>query len=97
MVSKEEAKQALVNIFHFCEEIDNHLPDDEKTGYKMFPDYEKVRSYINESEKHGRWIQDYDGHMYSDVCSVCRGKSIFGARVYPYCPRCGAQMDTKAD
>lgn len=26
------------DIFNYCEEIDNHLPKEEQTGYRMLPD-----------------------------------------------------------
>lgn len=97
MVSKEEAKQALTNIFHFCEEIDNHLPDDEQTGYKMFPDYQLVREYINDSVKYGQWIEDIVNGQKCMWCSNCRNIiypcSIcgYGRNVLTYCHVCGSK------
>lgn len=44
--SKQKALAALDNIFNYCDEIDWNLPDNEKTGYDMFPDYFIIRKYI---------------------------------------------------
>ena len=41
-MNEEEIKEmikSLDNIFNYCEEIDNNLPEEDKTGYKMFNDY----------------------------------------------------------
>ena len=46
---KTEALNALDRIFDNCEEIDKCLPTNERTGYKMLPDVEKIRKYINRS------------------------------------------------
>lgn len=46
-ISRENAINALDRIFNFCEEIDNHLPDTEKTGYKMLSDYLIIMKYLN--------------------------------------------------
>lgn len=45
---RQAAVDALDRIFDQCEEIDVHLPegDPDKTGYKMYPDYIKVREYL---------------------------------------------------
>ena len=40
------ALEALERILNYCEEIDNHLPEAERSGYKMLPDYEVVRSAL---------------------------------------------------
>lgn len=37
-MDKEQALQAMARIFNYCEEIDLHIPEDERTGYKMLPD-----------------------------------------------------------
>lgn len=44
--AKQKALAALDNIFNYCEEIDCHLPDNEKTGYEMLSDYFIIRKYI---------------------------------------------------
>lgn len=48
MISKDEAIKALDRIWNFCEEIDFHLTPEERTGYKMLPDYQTVRKYLEE-------------------------------------------------
>ena len=47
--AKQKALAALNNIFNYCDEIDWNLPDNEKTGYDMFPDYLIIRKYIMET------------------------------------------------
>lgn len=34
----KEGLAALERIFNYCEEIDNNLPEEEKSGYNMLPD-----------------------------------------------------------
>jgi hypothetical protein len=45
-MTKEEALEALDRIFNYCEEIDCHLPKEERTGYVMYGDYMAIRNYI---------------------------------------------------
>ena len=47
-MTKEEAKETVRRIFNFCEEIDNSLPDDEKTGYRMVHDVFTLLRYIDD-------------------------------------------------
>ena len=37
MIEKGILKK-IDDIFNYCEEIDNHLPKEEQTGYRMLPD-----------------------------------------------------------
>lgn len=46
MISKEQALEAIERIFNYCEEIDLHIPEDERTGYNMLPDVQLVERYI---------------------------------------------------
>ena len=41
-----EAIDALDRIFNYCEEIDHHIPEEERTGYKMYPDVEKISTFL---------------------------------------------------
>lgn len=50
IIDKEQALQAMARIFNYCEEIDLHIPEDERTGYKMFPDVQLVERYILSKE-----------------------------------------------
>ena len=36
----------MERIFNYCEEIDLHLPEDERTGYNMLSDVQLVERYI---------------------------------------------------
>ena len=45
-MTKEEALEALDRIFNYCEEIDCHLPKEERTGYIMYGDYRAIRDYL---------------------------------------------------
>lgn len=66
-ISRQEAIDALKNIFDRCEEINLHLQngDTDKDDYKMYPDYLTVWKYLNQDENHnvdtvpvvrGRWV-----------------------------------------
>ena len=103
-VTNEQAREALDRILNFCEEIDNHIPPDETTGYKMLPDYFIVSRYLNEADyrkqKEGKWIFEFnlDGDDFYK-CSVCGRQEVLNglcnerniAKHLPYC-HCGAQM-----
>lgn len=63
MVTQERAMRSLENIFDFCEEIDVHLPTEEKSGYRMFPDYQAIREYIaNSSTVYILYVNDEEGN-----------------------------------
>ena len=36
----------MERIFNYCEEIDLHIPENERTGYEMLPDVQLVERYI---------------------------------------------------
>lgn len=73
-ISRYEALKAVDDIFNYCEEIDNSLPENERSGYKMLPDIHKIRKYIVENTRpQGEWIiqrNKQGAHIYS-VCSKC--------------------------
>ena len=37
-MSEKGILKKIDDIFNYCEEIDNHLPKEEQTGYNMLPD-----------------------------------------------------------
>ena len=37
-MSEKGILKKIDDIFDYCEEIDNHLPKEEQTGYRMLPD-----------------------------------------------------------
>lgn len=45
-MDKKQALEAMERIFNYCEEIDLHIPEDERTGYSMLPDVQLVEQYI---------------------------------------------------
>lgn len=49
-ITKEQALEAMERIFNYCEEIDLHIPEDERTGYNMIPDVQLVEQYIMSKE-----------------------------------------------
>lgn len=103
-ISRQEAIDALENIFNRCEEIKWHLQDGDtdKDDYKMYPDYLTVWKYLNQDEdhgadtvpvRHGKWIiyviSPFDGE---DVkCSECGQHGC--APYWDYCPYCGSKND----
>lgn len=46
VMDKKQALEAMERIFNYCEEIDLHIPEDERTGYNMLPDVQLVEQYI---------------------------------------------------
>ncbi len=42
----EDALDALERIFNYCEEIDNNIPENERTGYNMLPDVFVIRDVL---------------------------------------------------
>lgn len=46
IMDKKQALEAIERIFNYCEEIDLHIPEDERTGYNMLPDVQLVKQYI---------------------------------------------------
>lgn len=67
MKTVEDALDALERIFNYCEEIDNNIPKDERTGYNMLPDVFVIQEVLtncqltsrkNENKKHSN-VQEY--------------------------------------
>ena len=48
-MTREEAIKTVHRIFNYCEEIDCHLPEDEQSGYEMYPDIRAVIEYIRDT------------------------------------------------
>lgn len=50
LISRQDAIDALDQIFDRCEEIEAHLPegDPDRTGYRMYPDYMTVWKYLRQ-------------------------------------------------
>ena len=60
-ISRQDAIDALDQIFDRCEEIEAHLPegDPDRTGYKMYPDYMTVWKYLHQlssAQPEQHWI-----------------------------------------
>ena len=45
--TQKEAIDALDRMLNYCEEIDYHIEPEERTGYKMFPDYQIVSDVLH--------------------------------------------------
>ena len=52
-MDNKQALEAMERIFNYCEEIDLHLPEDERTGYNMLPDVQLVERYIWSTDELG--------------------------------------------
>ena len=46
-MSEKGILKKLVDIFYYCEEIDNHLPKEEQTGYRMLPDIFYIKKEVH--------------------------------------------------
>ena len=96
-ISRDEALKAVDDIFNYCEEIDNSLPENERSGYKMLPDIHKIRKYIIENTRpQGEWIKFTleGGFLSSHKCSNC---GFNGNQLWHFCPNCGASMRREGD
>ena len=51
MMNKEELIKAVDRIFNNCEEIDNHNPVEDRTGYKMLKDIKLLTNGINDLQQ----------------------------------------------
>ena len=89
-----EKRAALDAIL--AEYPDAHYPEWYAAKIKTLPAAE-VTSVV-----HGRWILPKRGFPSQRVCSVCANtvrQPTYDARQYtpyPYCPYCGAEMDSEA-
>lgn len=111
MMEKEraEAIDALGRIHNYCEEIDHHCPEEQRTGYKMYPDVMKIFDflYMNVSDLTKR---DTPMPRWQTRCGVCDLELCeieFGTvevetneqlhTHFKYCPRCGQRIDWEHD
>lgn len=46
-MSEKGILKKIDDIFNYCEEIDNHLPKEEQTGYSMLPDIFYIRKEVH--------------------------------------------------
>lgn len=89
-IKRFEALESLDNLFNYCEEIDNSLPENERSGYKMLPDIHKIRRYIIENTRpRGEWRGNTERrNMNTRICKSCGDRSVVGN----FCMWCGADM-----
>ena len=45
-MSEKGILKKIDDIFNYCEEIDNHLPKEEQTGYRMLPDILYIKKEV---------------------------------------------------
>ena len=50
MITSKQAMEAINRISNFCEEIDYHISEEERTGYRMIDDVYIVKQYISHSQ-----------------------------------------------
>ena len=103
MTDTSKALEALSRIFNYCEEIDNNIPEEERTGYNMLDDIDIIRRTLKalENQKIGHWItwKEAGNEIPSETrfeCSVCHDSAQTLCNgldlLSPYCPNCGAKM-----
>lgn len=108
----EERKQAIESldrIHNYCEEIDNHIPKEERTGYKMLPDVLLISDFLRltVSNLAERDIPKARFQCRCGVCDLDLNEVEFGTveietneqlrTHYRYCPRCGQRIDWEHD
>lgn len=87
----KEANEALDRLFDYCEEIDNHIPEEERTGYAMLPDIQALRKFIS-TDNTMKWI--HKPHIYGvTYCSMCDYENKVDDT--KFCPNCGRKAVKK--
>ena len=79
-IAKQEALQAIEDIYDNCEEIVFHLTPEEDTGYRMRSDYDKVRNFITNMPQYIIRCQDCkygDGPAHNVRCSQFYGAGCY--------------------
>ena len=66
----KDAIDALDRILDNCEEIDLHLPEEEKSGYKMIKDFGILHSYLR-LNVHDLTERDIPKARFQCRCGVC--------------------------
>ena len=104
-----EAIDALDRIFDNCEEIDLHLLEEQRSGYKMIADINLLSNYLRLCV-HDLTKRDTPMARYQCRCGVCDldlNECDWGdedwclsdnlRENYKYCPRCGQRIDWEHD
>lgn len=106
---RKQAIEALGRIHNYCEEIDYHCPEEERTGYKMLPDVLLISNFLHltVSNLAERDIPKARFQCRCGVCDLDLNEIEFGAveietneqlrTHYRYCPRCGQRIDWEHD
>lgn len=50
-MSEKGILKKIDDIFNYCEEIDNHLPKEEQTGYEMLPDIFYIQKEVHKLQQ----------------------------------------------
>ena len=104
-----EAIDALDRLFDNCEEIDLHLLEEQRSGYKMLPDINLLSSYLRLCV-HDLTERDVPKARFQCRCGVCDlelNEVELGyieietneqlRTHFKYCPRCGQRIDWEHD
>lgn len=106
---RREAIEALDRIFNYCEEIDHHIPEEERTSYKMYPDVVKISNFLRLSVSNltERDIPKARFQCRCGICDLDLNECDWGdedwclsdnlQENYKYCPRCGQRIDWEHD
>jgi len=98
MNKHEEIRDVFDRVFNYCEEIDNHLPKEHQTGYKMLPDVIKINNFIYDYEKSLKKETPVKvsiegmGTRYCSICGMSYLHNTFGNE-NKYCGYCGVKLD----
>ena len=60
-MSEKGILKKIDDIFNYCEEIDNHLPKEEQTGYKMLPDIFYIQKEVRKLQQKVEEALEYIG------------------------------------
>lgn len=82
--TQKEAIAALDRMLNFCEEIDHHIEPEERTGYKMFPDYKIVNDALHELDPEAIRAAAIDefAERLTKYYTCLKGKTISDSIIY---------------
>lgn len=61
-----KALEAMDRIFNYCEEIDNHITEEERTGYKMLPDVNLVTRELHRLKDENELLKEHNNGFLAD-------------------------------
>ena len=77
-MSEKGILKKIDDIFNYCEEIDNHLPKEEQTGYRMLPDIFYIQKEVHKLQQKVEQLEN----IRKDIAEYVKSKEF--AENFPY-------------